>query len=292
MPSYNLNHIDGLNVSDTGFNWKGIVILTNGRRPNENIAEAWIRVSEWIRPYGKNGPLPKLAKLTAEGMRTASLFLSCYCLSPPKKVMAPRVIGSGAFLLKEPEQIHEAAAQYAGISSHQSTMQKCPIDETMKNLKLTIPLFEKVMSLIEKKPNYYLLVALLMYYRALQSNEAVEDFIDLVTALEALYSDGSQELRYKVALRASIFTVDETNKRRPLFDKLKHIYDARSALVHGSVLPLEPYGVGEYSKYKQLLIPTVEISLRKYIELAYKGSDKETILQTIDNHALGFSESG
>ena len=66
----------------------------------------------------------------------------------------------------------------------------------------------------------------------------VDELVDLVIALEALFGGGGQEVGYSLAVRCSCFLETEVEERKILFNRLKDIYAVRSSLVHGrSTLP-------------------------------------------------------
>lgn len=57
--------------------------------------------------------------------------------------------------------------------------------------------------------------------------------IDLMVALESMFSEDSEAIAYKIALRAACLIEPETRKRKALFDFLKKAYQERSSIVHG-----------------------------------------------------------
>lgn len=65
-----------------------------------------------------------------------------------------------------------------------------------------------------------------------RTNEA-DGLLDLVIALEALFSGGGQEISYGLSLRCSYFLEADFQKRKQIFDRLRDIYDVRSFIVHG-----------------------------------------------------------
>jgi hypothetical protein len=115
--------------------------------------------------------------------------------------------------------------------------------------------------------------------------ERFADLIDMITALEALYSDGTQELAYKVALRATIMTEDELSKRAQTFRILKKAYAERSKVIHGTKVPTSY--IIEYGEYVAKLLDTLKLSFLRQIELYAKGMTKDRIIEMLDNMALG-----
>ena len=57
--------------------------------------------------------------------------------------------------------------------------------------------------------------------------------IDLMVALESLFSNDSEAIAYKIALRAAYLIESEAKKRKDLFDFLIRAYRARNSIVHG-----------------------------------------------------------
>jgi hypothetical protein len=61
-----------------------------------------------------------------------------------------------------------------------------------------------------------------------------DQLLDLVIAAEALFSAGeTQEVSYKVRLRAAAFLGTDASSRRRIFEEFKSAYDIRSAIAHG-----------------------------------------------------------
>lgn len=225
-----LYRIDGLNVDSSGFNWKNRLILTNSDKPNWHIATAYVKIPR---------PLPTSPtdiyqgiKDQAEGQRVVTLFLSCYGLVTNKYFPKIDLQGGSGFPIDE-DKISLENLHLRLVPNERSGYGTMSIDETMKCLEETMPFFEKVMEILEQQKNDHKLdVALIMFYRSGITMEFMEGFIDMITALEALYSKGGTG-SYKIALRAAVFTENDYVRRRELFDHLRKIYRSRNKLVHG-----------------------------------------------------------
>lgn len=76
-------------------------------------------------------------------------------------------------------------------------------------------------------------VALRRFDLAYQRDDAEDRLIDFWVALEALFSDGSGEITYKLAMRIAHFMEGPSAGRFYLYKCLKKAYEARSAVVHG-----------------------------------------------------------
>jgi len=62
-----------------------------------------------------------------------------------------------------------------------------------------------------------------------------DGIIDCVTAMEALLSDGTQEMTYKVAMRlGALYKILDSRRATQAFTEVKKIYAYRSKIVHGS----------------------------------------------------------
>jgi hypothetical protein len=62
-----------------------------------------------------------------------------------------------------------------------------------------------------------------------------DGIIDSIIALEALLSDGTQEMTHKVALRlAALYKIVDRPRAVQAFTEMKRIYGFRSKVVHGS----------------------------------------------------------
>jgi len=62
----------------------------------------------------------------------------------------------------------------------------------------------------------------------------IEDrIIDQMIAFESLYLEDTQELTYKLALRAALLLTKRRNKRESIFSDMKKAYKYRSKIVHG-----------------------------------------------------------
>jgi hypothetical protein len=62
-----------------------------------------------------------------------------------------------------------------------------------------------------------------------------DGIIDSIIAMEALLSDGTQEMTYKVALRlAALYKILDPSRAAQAFSEMKRIYKFRSKIVHGA----------------------------------------------------------
>jgi hypothetical protein len=68
---------------------------------------------------------------------------------------------------------------------------------------------------------------------------AGDRLVDYVIALEALFSENSESIGYKLACRVPVFTHKETEERRKTREYVRIAYRIRSSLVHGSEQSIE-----------------------------------------------------
>lgn len=268
--------VEGLNISDEGFNWKDQIILTNAKRQTHNVGLAFVRTSESA----------KAAEIFETPLRICTLFLTCYQLINQfnPRILFPSVSSSYGFNSDKPDY-GLLFSQPLTINIPKSDHYSLKEEDMIKTLNKTAPLFEKVIGAVEKQNAIPMEIAMLMYYRSLHTMESIEDFLVLVTALEALFSDGSAELRYKIALRTAIMVRNYLSNTRHTFEELKDIYNERSKLIHGSTMPkLFP---SDLIKYKMKLLPIVRCSLLNYVDAVADGKTKDDIIKELDDRALG-----
>jgi hypothetical protein len=75
----------------------------------------------------------------------------------------------------------------------------------------------------------------LAYENFLLSYDVPDDrlsFLSLMIALETLFNDGTQELRYRLARGAAVFLGKSIRESQQIFKDLRKLYDKRSTLVH------------------------------------------------------------
>lgn len=147
-------------------------------------------------------------------------------------------------------------------------------------LKETLKLTSQDLQSIDlsSKPNQYLRTALdyLQYSKVASQKE--EKLIDLVIALEVIFSEGSHELSYRMAHRAASLLGESDQQKAELFKVVREIYNERSKIVHtGS----SAYASDETLKHISRASIIVEESLEKFLILARKYS-RRAILERLD----------
>lgn len=68
---------------------------------------------------------------------------------------------------------------------------------------------------------------------AAERNRPEDRLVDAITAIEALFGDGSGGIEYKIGLRCAVFVEDDPSRREGIRDLVKVAYKRRSAVVHG-----------------------------------------------------------
>lgn len=81
----------------------------------------------------------------------------------------------------------------------------------------------------------FLRLALAYYYQSgLSSIRREEAFIDAAIGLEAMFNDGPQDIKYKLAVRgALVLSCSDHPDAKDAFKSLRDLYDKRNHLVHG-----------------------------------------------------------
>lgn len=120
-----------------------------------------------------------------------------------------------------------------------------------------------------------------------------DKLIDYMIAFEALFSEGSGDLRYKISLRAARYLGRTPEERSKLFELFKLAYDVRSDIVHGrgkirkeSKNKLrERYGSNDESTLIEKLAKDIEDLLRKTILKCLDGgiTSQDELIQEIEN---------
>jgi len=102
-------------------------------------------------------------------------------------------------------------------------------------LEKTIEKHDSVQKIFENRSKSYLRNAISYFHHALGGNRYEEKLIDLMIALESLFSKEVQELRLRLSLRAAfLLSIGEEDKRSEIFTTVSDLYNKRSRIVHGT----------------------------------------------------------
>lgn len=284
--------IDGINLDERVVNWNDRVFFGKTKIHPENTINGF-SVFETESKVWDGQPLEGAAKIwskeDAMGLWPILIFFACFHLTNPEKRM-PKIskIASSSFGM---DIVEKNAAKVYGNSGGgpkpgmQTQMPKLSPDESYQCMNETIPLFDKVMkNQINQFSINPLVIALLLYQRAMEEDDHLKDFLDLVTVLESMFNDGKGEVTFKIRQRTSNFSGKSFDDRKEIFEKMKEVYNARSKLVHGGDLTLDRYS--EYHDLKSYLIPIVQKCLLKFIEETSQGKTKKQINEELDEMAL------
>jgi hypothetical protein len=132
----------------------------------------------------------------------------------------------------------------------------------------------------------------------LEESREEDRIIDLIIALEALYSSTSEDLSYKLRLRISVLLGQDDNESQFLFKFINKAYGIRSKLVHGKISK-ESFREFEIDS-KKFSLYSIAIELERITRLSiiklinllnYQGYNKqEDIMDSIDKAAIGESK--
>jgi hypothetical protein len=110
--------------------------------------------------------------------------------------------------------------------------------------------------------------------------------IDLMIILESLFSDSSEAIAHKIALRASYLIEPIAQNREVLFDFIKNAYKERSSIVHGK-------GHGSWFEQKSFSptetnVESLEEIVRKSLLILLNKANQGIILkpEDMDSHLL------
>lgn len=106
--------------------------------------------------------------------------------------------------------------------------------ENIPLIKRTIAKYQSVKQIFEDDAKLFLRNAIDYFYHALNNIRPEERLIDLMIAMESLFSRQPQELRLRISLRAAfLLSIGKKNKRSDIFKRIYDLYAIRSKIVHG-----------------------------------------------------------
>jgi hypothetical protein len=279
-------YVEGINLGDERFIWNDKLMFMDAGTKSGNVAEVHVLIN---RPIMKSDEISRnyLDQHhidTKEGKHILSIFLACYRLSI-ERMHYPKINDSmsGGHPIKNIEDFRTYKRNNNPFVN--CKLEAESIEDNIRDLKNTIPLFEKVMKHIQfnqKKANP-LLIALPLYQRI--TGFDIEDVIDYCTILESLVCENESELKFKFALRTALLIEMPDMDRKEVFEFLKNVYNIRSRLVHGTEISLQMYS-SENTNIIFNLQNIVAIALVEYIELVNSGFSKKQIIEKLDHMAL------
>ena len=125
------------------------------------------------------------------------------------------------------------------------------------------------------------------YYEVHSTRSRLEDqLIDLVIALEALFSPGKEgELRFRISQRAAILLGNNPTEKLEIAGFIKKMYDARSKLVHEGK---SPFLNGDLSNVEVIKLGNyVRNSILRLLTMLFRGETKiEKVRTNLDECAF------
>lgn len=141
----------------------------------------------------------------------------------------------------------------------------------------------------------FLQIAIDRFTSALEEWKQEERIIDFTIALEAMFSTSSEDLTYKLSIRASVFLANNDEEAKFFFNFIKKAYKVRSKLVHGKVnsISLKAFIISGknfgYADTSRELERIVRLSIIKYLNFLndHKYKSHEDVIEAIDIAAVG-----
>jgi hypothetical protein len=124
------------------------------------------------------------------------------------------------------------------------------------------------------------------YYEFHHTRLRPEDrLIDLVISLEALFSEGREEISFRVSQRGAFLAGADAEQRRRIFKLLRRAYTARSGLVHGGD---SPFATRKFTEQDLALVgEEVRIAILRLLTLHMRQHrNRNDVLAWIDDCAL------
>lgn len=147
--------------------------------------------------------------------------------------------------------------------------------------------FYKIFKEVKISDYPFLNIAINRFNYAYERKRQEDKLIDYMVAFEALFSEGSGDLRYKIPIRVAKLLETDFDKRKMIRNTMKAGYDARSYIVHGNtvVKDVKVKFDKDNSKKTPLIefVPMIEEYLRKCVKKFMRmGKNRDDILEEID----------
>ena len=127
-----------------------------------------------------------------------------------------------------------------GSLKHLGIFMEAVLDEKQRNrqipnLQKTFEKYNATRAIFRSKNQAFLKNAIDYYYRSLGDDRLEEKLIDLMIALESLFSKENDELTLRYSLRAAFLIGSGQEDKRPIIvETIKNLYRKRSKVVHGT----------------------------------------------------------
>lgn len=214
--------IEGLFAPKQGVALDGDILL-RGTKKSDDLSQAFFKVT-----VENEEEMRQKEKRVEEFLNR---FLRIYSLLVGRHA---RIVGHSANTLgpEDPLGTRKFFAEFGIISKYNEQQVKRYTDV----LNQTIAKFDSVKRIFEERGKSYLKNAIDYFYHALGDTRLEERLIDLMIAVESLFSkkDERQELRLRFSLRAAfLLSVGKEDERPNIFEAIYDLYGKRSKIVHG-----------------------------------------------------------
>jgi hypothetical protein len=162
-------------------------------------------------------------------------------------------------------------------------------EDEMRRFRKFYKMFERINEKISRL--LFMQIAIKRFGSAVGEFEIEDRILDLMIALEALYSDSAGDITYRLAVR--IPTLLNVNRHYAFFLSrfVKEIYGVRSSLVHGSKiernLKTTEFSISESA---EILESITRSSIRKFLNLLKDFNRKEDIIALLDKAVITRSD--
>jgi hypothetical protein len=148
----------------------------------------------------------------------------------------------------------------------------------------------KIFNDIEKidfslKENHFLLIAISRFRSALVRTDPIDQFLDLMICLEALFAPNDKgEITTKLSNRLVTLVAKNEDERKDLWLFMKKMYNLRSGVVHGDGIRNTEINGKKYEieDIREKIISLVRESIRKYLILSRKFSGNKKVEKICD----------
>ena len=137
-----------------------------------------------------------------------------------------------------------------------------------------LPALERIYKSLSKQPEIHR-IARQRFNEATQRADPEDTIIDLCIALEALLSEGSGSLSYKLGMRAAILVGNTIEEKRYIVNLISDAYSMRSAFVHGNSSTTSQKLKLSLSDLSKEFLETSRRTLKAALE--YQINNKKTI---------------
>jgi len=123
------------------------------------------------------------------------------------------------------------------------------------------------------------------FSQAIENKNNLDKIVDFITCMESLYSSNEQQLSFRFAMRTAIVLGQTTRQKIMIQEFILQIYNLRSKIVHGDVLP--PIIIDgkqiELDSCLKILEKISRNSIKIVLYLLGNFESKEKLHKTIDN---------